>query len=452
MKIIDIVIKDFRIALSDRAVIIELILMPIVLMAILGFALTMTFSDFSNTETIKIAVVKEYDIEAEKTELLEMIPKESNIDIESIDFGDFDIERIFFDDFLGNKDIEEIIQYEIMTRDAAVKKMENKEITAIVILPKGFIKDTMINFGTSFRNIVDIQVIGRTDKNIRTTIVEEILKGFTDVLNYNIAAKNTFARIYNHEGIEGNIAEHIKPLSKEIADVLGAEKPKLKYEELNDRPPMNSRAYYSFGMTAMFMLFAAGYGSKFLLEEKQMGTYDRMSASGVKKSTIVIGKSATIFLVALMQMIITYLFSSTVLQVKWGQFSNLIVIFVCSAFCVAGLGIMLASITYYAESYNLANLFSSFIIQIMAVLGGSMVPVEIMPGFARMASKLIPNGLFMNAVMKNYYGYGLDEYIYSIVGLILLGLIFINIATFTLIQKGRGIGNVKHTNVKANAV
>ncbi|WFA08756.1 ABC transporter permease [Tissierella sp. Yu-01] len=452
MKIRDMVFKDFRIALSDRAVIIELMLMPIILMTILGFALTISFKDYSNSESIKIAVVKEYDIEVEKKQLLDMIPIESNIDINDIDFGDFHMERIFFEDFLGNNDLKEIIQYEILTKENALEKLEDREITAIVILPNGFIRDTMINFGTSFRNVVDIEVIGRTDKNISTTIVEEIIKGFSDILNYNISAKNTFSRIYSREGVEGNISDHIKLITERISNILGTERPELEFEQLNDRPPMNSRAYYSFGMTAMFILFGAGYGSKFLLEEKRMGTYDRMSASGVKKSTIVIGKACTIFLVGLTQMLITYIFSTIVLKVQWGEFINLVIIFIASAFTVAALGTMLASITYHAGSYNIANMFTSFIVQIMSVLGGSMVPIEVMPGFARFASKLVPNGLMMNAVMKNYYGYGMEEISLSIVGLLVYGLVFFTIAIYLLLKEGRKVSHVKRVNAKADSV
>lgn len=452
MKIRDMIIKDFIIAISDRAVIIELIIMPIVLMTILGFSLTFSFKDFSNMEKVKIAVVKEYDVVEERDNLLSLIPKDSNIDLVDEEFEDFDIERIFFEDFLENKELKELIEYEILAKDDAIKKLENKKITAMVILPKGFIKDTMINFGTSFRNVVEIEVIGRTDKNIRTTVVEEIMRGFSDVLNYNISAKNSFTRIYNMEGISGDIKEHIKPIMDRISKVLKAERPKLEYEPLNDRPPMNSRTYYAFAMTAMFILFGAGYGSKLLLEEKNMGTYDRMSASGVRKSTIVIGKASTICLVVLVQMLISYIFSTLILKVDWGPIANIILIFGASAFSVAGLGIMLAAIVYSLGSYNIANLFSSFLIQVMAVLGGSMIPIEVLPSFARLASNLTPNGLMLKALMKNYYGYGFNKFVGYIFGLIIFGFVFAAIAAYLLKKGGRRVIHVEHIDAKTNAI
>lgn len=176
MKIRDMIIKDLKIMLSDKSAIMMLIIMPIILMTILGFSLTMSFKDSTSMEKIKIAVVKEYELEQENKDLIDLIPKESDFDINEMDFGDFNIDKLFFEDFLGNEEIKDIIEYIILTKDEATKKLTDKEITAIVILPKGFIKDTMVNFGTTFRNIVNIEVIGRTDKNIGSTIVEEVVR------------------------------------------------------------------------------------------------------------------------------------------------------------------------------------------------------------------------------------------------------------------------------------
>lgn len=452
MKIRDMVIKELKIAFSDRALIIELIIMPIVLMTILGYSLTFSFGSSANMDKLNIAVVKNYDLEEEKESLLKLIPANSNIDIYDIDFDEFNMDKVFFDDFLGNKELKDIIEYQIMTEDEAIEKLEGKEITAIVILPKGFIKDIMINYGTSFRNIVDIKIIGRTENNINSTIIEEVMKSFTEVMNFNISAKNSFIKVYNRESINDKIEDHMDILLDKINSVLETERTVLKYEQLNNRPPMNSRAYYAFGMTAMFILFGAGYGSKLLLEEKRMGTYDRMSASGVKKSMIVIGKASTIFLIVLAQMIVSYIFSTLFLDVDWGSVANLMLIFAASAFSVAGLGMLLSAIVYIQGSYNIGNLFSTFIIQILSVLSGSMIPIDVMPDFAKYVSNLIPNGLMMKALMKNYYGYRLSEFIGSLCLIFMYGIIFAIIAIFLLQKKVRRSNHEKHIDAKADAI
>lgn len=453
MKIIDIIIKDLKLTISDKSAVAILIVMPIVLMTILGYSLTFSFKDFSSMGKIEIAIVKEYQLKEEKKALLDLIPRDSNINIQDIDFDGFDMEKLFFEDFLGNDEIKNIVNYGIMTRDEAVKKLNDKEIAAIVVLPEGFIKDTMVNFGTTFRNIVNIEIIGRTDKNIGTTIVEEIIKGFSDIITYNVSAKNSFSRLYVRENIEGNIYDHIKPLIDRITKVIKTERPELEYEPLNNRPPMNSRAYYAFAMTAMFILYGVLNGSKLLLEEKDMGTYDRMSASGVGKWQIVIGKSFSIFLFTLIQLIITYIYSSLVLSVNWGNEINLLAIFIVSAFSIAALSTMLSVIVYKIGSYNVANVLTSIIIQIMAALGGSLIPLELLPAMARSASYFTLNGLVLKALMKNYYGYGINTFAVYLFVLIGLGLLFIIIAVYLLKKEQGGSKNyVKRSNAKANAV
>lgn len=449
MKIRDMIIKDLKIALSDRSAIALLLVMPIVLMGILGFSLTLAFDDEPSLERMKIAVVKEYDYDREVQEIRNLIISNTDTNPADLSLGDINLEEIFFEDFLGNDDLQEIIEYEILDKEEALQSLKDKNITAMVILPKGFIKDTMINFGTSFRNVVDMKVIGRRDRSIGTTIVEEVMKGFTDMINYNIAAKNSFTRLYSRLGIEGDIEDHIDPLLERVQDILSMERPLMEDEPLNKRPPMTSRAYYAFAMSAMFTLFSAGYGSKLLLEERDMKTYDRMSASGVKQSTIVIGKAATIFLVILIQVIISYVFSSLVLGVNWGNLASLLIIFIASAFCIGGLGIMLAAIVYKSGSYNLGNVFTSFIVQVMGVLGGSMVPLENLPSIVRLFSNFMPNGIMLKALMKNYYGYGIKEISIYLLGLVIMGLVFMILA-LGILKEGRD-KNVKHSSIKVDA-
>ncbi len=452
MKIRDMIMKDLKIIFSDKSAIMMLIIMPIILMTILGYSLTMSFKDTSSMEKINIAVVKEYEMEQEKEDLIDLIPKDSDIDIKQINFEDYNIEKIFFEEFLENEEIKDILKYEILTKEDAIKKLTNKELTAIVVLPKGFIRDTMVNFGTTFRNLVNIEVIGRTDKNIGSTIVEEIIKGFTDIMTYNIASKNAFSRIYVWENIEGNVNDHIELLMDRISKTMTNDRSELEYEPLNNRPPMNSKAYYAFAMSAMFILYGASYGAKFLLEEKEMGTYGRMSASGVKKLTIVIGKASVVFISTMMQLIITYIYSSLVLGVDWGSKLNLLFIFISAAFSIASLGIMLAVIVYLMRNYNTVNAFISFLIQIMAALGGSIIPVETMPSMLRIASNFTLNGLTIKALMKNYHGYGIEGFVLYIFLLISMGIVFTIIAACLLKNEGRRVNYVKHTNAEANEV
>ena len=129
---------------------------------------------------------------------------------------------------------------------------------------------------------------------------------------------------------------------------------------------------------------------------------------------------------------------------------NLMLIFIVTAFSVSGLGIMLASIVYKSGSYNMGNVFTSFIVQVMALLGGSMIPLENMPNFTRYVSNLTPNGLMMKALTKNYYGYGFEEIGIYLLILLIIGLVFLVISLAILIRGRRG-NHVKHSAIKADA-
>ena len=63
MKVLSIIIKDFKTILSDKQAIIITMLMPLILMTILSMALKGSFigSDDLKVERINIAVVKKYN-------------------------------------------------------------------------------------------------------------------------------------------------------------------------------------------------------------------------------------------------------------------------------------------------------------------------------------------------------------------------------------------------------
>lgn len=233
---------------------------------------------------------------------------------------------------------------------------------------------------------------------------------------------------------------------------MEVDKPNLQYESLNNRAPMNSRSYYAFSMTAMFILFSAGHGSKLLLEEKHMGTYDRMSVGGVRNWKIVISKLITIFIITMVQMMVMYGYTSLALKANWGSSLNLIIIFIASAFAISGFGIMLASIAYKMGNYNVANIFTAFFVQVMAVLGGSFIPLEQMPRTVKVLSNFTPNGLVLKAFIKNYYGYGIKDIRSYLIILFGMAIIFTLIAVYILVKKKGGRVHVKCSDAKINAL
>lgn len=455
MKVRDLIAKDLILMIKDKKAMVLMLIMPIILITILGFALTDSFNEMKSTNKIDVAVVKQYNIESEEEKFREfMFGNLSKYEISNDQFTDsnwrIDIEEIFFDEFLNNKKIKEIINYKIMDMEEGKTKLKNKDVSAVIILPENFIYDMYINLITPFRNEINISVYGHPDKNISSQIVEEVVKGFSNTISTSIIGKNIYLETAMEQEI-GNIAyDRLEDVLKDLIKENESFNSEIKYEKLNERKPMTSSAYYSFGMSSMFILFAAGYGSRLLLEEKQNKTYDRMTVGGVEKTKIVLGKIATIFIYTMIQFIIIIMYSSILLKVNWGNYLLVFVICSFSAFAVAGLSIFLASIVYMTGNYKLASFFESAVVNIMALIGGSTIPIQVLPKSIQKVGKFTLNGIAMNSFKKVYFGYTLEDIYVNLITLAIIGVIFIYMASLVLKMEGRRGKDEKYYKFKAN--
>jgi len=190
------------------------------------------------------------------------------------------------------------------------------------------------------------------------------------------------------------------------------------------RRTIKSTEYYAVAMMTMFILYAAGQGGRMLLEEKDNQTYQRMVIADISKSHILTGKFFAIFLIASIQIVIMLAYSHFALKVNWGNIKSLLVLSTASAFSVAGLGIFIGSLTYRAENYRLANAFESVIIQVMAFLGGSFFPLDLMPEIIRKVSFISLNGVGLKAYLKIILGYGFSDILINVSILAIAGILF----------------------------
>lgn len=446
MRIIDILRKDLKIILSDRKALASMIIMPIILSTILGFALSGSFMSTKdgNVSKFHIAIVKNYSTDKELKKVNESLLGSiigENLDYKEKDeliksSKELDIEKIFFEEFLGNDELRKIVQYRIEDKGTAMKLLENKEIAAIVVLPENFIYDMTINFLTPFRNIVKIDVIGNPQNTIGFQVTEGIMTGFTDMTSSMIIGKNVFIEAAFEEGINQRVFKNMESIVQEITNNIENLKTNIDYVTLQGKEPISSFQYYAAAMGTMFILFAAGYGSRALLEEKHNITYQRMIVAGTSRLKILIGKFFMIFLFALLQIFIMILYSIIFFKVNWGDLGLIFIISLCTVFSIAGLGTMIAAATFKAGNYKMSAVFENIIIQGMALVGGSFIPFEILPKFMQKLGMLSINGMALRSYLKCMMGYGIGEIKLYLLMLLGLGILFTVCGVMILKSKG----------------
>jgi len=136
-------------------------------------------------------------------------------------------------------------------------------------------------------------------------------------------------------------------------------------------------AFYAAALGVMFLLFSATGAGGALLDEAESGTLDRVLATRVNMTTLLLGKMGYQCLIGITQLVIMFTWGALVFKVELlSHLPGFLVMTVITALAASGFGLMLA-----AASRTRAQLaaLSTIVILTMSSLGGSMFPRFLMP-------------------------------------------------------------------------
>ncbi|TCK87918.1 ABC-2 type transport system permease protein [Natranaerovirga hydrolytica] len=435
MRLIDSVIKDIKNILYDRKSLLLIILMPLVLTTILSFALRGNFEiGNEGISKLSVGVVKQYNYDREKERFENLITSfVEDEDIEKIYEGieEANPEKIFFETFLGNETMEDIIEYKILSQEDALVQLENNDISGIIILPKNYIYDTYVNLLTPYKNKVTVDVIKTTDSEFRGSIVENIIEGFN----------NHFATLsINKEVVIGIISEYID-IETAFVDYyndfvyLESNEKEITITEraVEGKEQMDSFAYYSMAIMTMFLLFGAGYGGKALLLEKKEHTFYRLKVAGVNMNVMYVGAFFTTVFIALLQSTIMIGYSRAILNVHWGHMAWVLLVTILIAIAIGALGVLISAISIKTNSFKWVNLFENGIVFVMALIGGSFTPIYFLPQTLQNLSDFTINGLGLK--MYSNVMQGIEKSVLYTQILYLLGIIMVLLISSLVITK-----------------
>lgn len=135
---------------------------------------------------------------------------------------------------------------------------------------------------------------------------------------------------------------------------------------------------HSVAGTSVFMLLfsVAGIGGS-LLDEKQEGMLKKLLCSPMPSNYILFGKLIFANIISIIQLIIMFIYAWLVFGLDiMTHLPSLVLMIFSIAFACSGFGIVLAS---FAKTRQQVQGFSSIIILVMSGIGGSMIPIFVMP-------------------------------------------------------------------------
>lgn len=131
------------------------------------------------------------------------------------------------------------------------------------------------------------------------------------------------------------------------------------------------------GTAALILLFSITGHATSIIEEKESGTINRLLCSPLKVRSILFGKMLSAFFIALSQISVMFLFSIVLFKFDITiNFPAFVILILATILAVIGFGFLLASL---CNTRQQAESLGTLVIIVMSTIGGSMVPLFIMP-------------------------------------------------------------------------
>jgi ABC-2 type transport system permease protein len=345
MKSLHIALKDLRIRLRDRNTLVTMLLLPVALTAIIGFA----FGGDAGISAVEFSLVA-----PEGDEFLTPA-------------------------LAGFLSQHEMFEADVLSEEEARRAVASGERSAAVVVP-GDLLDAVFEGEPS-----EIRVLMDPASSIKAGIVRSMIEEFATYAN----AGGTMGRAI-FDAIDRDRA-----LSDADRWLLAGWMFQWMYDAWSDAPvsieaadvetrDIDVHSYFAPGFAVLFLLFTMLQSAKTIHEERESGTYDRLLTAPVSRASFIAGKLAGTYLLAAIQVLLLVGLAAALFGVDWGSHPGAVVVMaLVTAAGASSLAILIAAV---ARTGRQTDNVGTALILVMSLMGGSMWPIEQAPeSFQRIA-------------------------------------------------------------------
>lgn len=282
-------------------------------------------------------------------------------------------------------------------RAEALRKLADKSISSIIILPPGFTES--VSMGEN----KPVEVIGSKAMPLQSYIVKSLMQSAANQVS---AAQSAIMTIYHFNQEAGLKGDELKKQFEDSTLKFSIEALSRRevFTQLEGAPQFNLTPveYFTAALIVVFMMFAGMPGMKMLVSERGMGITRRLAASPVKMWQIVLSKLITSLLLVILQFGVIIALTSAVFKNYWGApVKSILLVFGGLVLAVSAWSVFVSSI---AASPASADVIGNLGILLSAVIGGSIYPLSMMPEFVRAISRITINRWAMDGFMVLFSG------------------------------------------------
>lgn len=403
LNILRIILLDIRLLLKDRTFYLKLLLFPLVLIAILG----MVFQN-NNSAKINAFSIAYY-----------------NEDTPTAELGNTSLGALFASDVLQSQSLKETIHLIHVSSQAQAKALlKNGKAAVYLHVPATFTQSWMN--GTAAAMEQDTSGAQSVQKELLT----QLETGFIQSANSRLALEKAIGSAAQ----KGNIAPGASRAAlAQAANTMANQVNIPEKSSGNTAHPITAMQYYAVGMTLMFSILTAFLLIHGVVQEKQDGTFLRITSTPLPKGQYLAGKLLGIALSVILQMVLLIAFTTVIYRINWGTFLPVLFITLLYGFTV-GAFILLLGLT--AKNHTSVSSMASLFLYGFSFLGGSFVPVDSFPPVLLKLHALVPNGAALDAYLAVANGKNIGDITGNLLCIAGYAAAFLLLSFITLTRKG----------------
>ena len=276
---------------------------------------------------------------------------------------------------------------------------------AAFIIPEGM-SEAVLSGETA-----EMSVIGAAGSELAGQVAYSVATGFASELGaVQVAVKTALP------GDQEPDPAQVGLLAQQAAEV---ENPITLEDVSATTKQLDGSTYMAAAMAIFFLFFTVSFGVSGLLEERRIGTMDRLLAAPINRRAIIAGKALTSFVLGVVSMTVLWIATTLILDAEWGDPVGVMILIIAAVISAMGI---LAVVAATAKTQDQASNFQAIIAVVLAFLGGTFFSLSQVGGWLEKLSLLTPHAWFLRG-LGDLQGGDLSAIWPSVLALLAFGLI-----------------------------
>ncbi|GIP59286.1 ABC transporter permease [Paenibacillus sp. FSL W8-0186] len=369
--------KDLLVFWRDKKALAVSLVMPLILIAVLGFALPGWIENPAKLLEMKVALVNLDDEAAAVQQIQSELGSDPGTEWMS------PIQALT--GLLQSEEVRSFVHLQELSSEEARRQLEEEQIEAIITIPDGFSLGAFHKMLLNEGDGAEVQVTAR-EASLQVDVLKEWITGLMHSMNFHAALQ--------HAGGQEVAAAAAVVLAE--GDALGGR------EIIPGAETVTSFQYFALAVSIVFALLLSTTSSTKASAEKREQTLQRILLTGSHPMKYLSGKMSSTFCFSMLQFAVVILVSHLALGIFPGRslhfWLGMFCVLVFLSLCVGALAALFTALVFRLED-SVASGLSFLVILIAGTIGGSFAPIYVLPGWLKAAGEWTPNGLSLAVLL-----------------------------------------------------